>query len=159
MPSRPKSFWGDSLRLERLGAVLTLAASASLGACSEEKAPVVAGWEDLLLCSDMRSLDGTRTLELFEDHRAHWTEQNAKGEVGKDAEGTWSFDNADAKSQLEGGRPPNAVRFKRYAVTLSAETINYLLVSPEDATNCMLIRGDVKQADLTQSWFSVDTDT
>jgi hypothetical protein len=43
---------------------------------------------------------------------------------------------------------------KRYTVTLDGEVANYTLLTRGDPTTCLLVKGDLGNADLRQSWFS-----
>jgi hypothetical protein len=43
---------------------------------------------------------------------------------------------------------------KRYAVVLEGETIMYRLLSIADSDLCILIKGNLRAADLHGSWFS-----
>ena len=108
-----------------------------------ENKSAIPGWDDLIPCSDMVSFDGTKTLTLYEDHRASFYDNDQlkapkEGEHGVTAEGTWSFDEIS----------------KRYSVTLNGLTTDYLMLFPEDVNTCMLIKGDLETADLRGSWFS-----
>jgi hypothetical protein len=44
-------------------------------------------------------------------------------------------------------------------VTLNGATADYILVSPENAEGCMLIKGSPDSANLRESWFSVEIDS
>jgi hypothetical protein len=112
-------------------------------ALTTEIQSAVPGWDDLIPCSDMVSFDGTKTLTLYEDHRTSVyykdpLKEPKEGERGVTVEGTWSFDEIS----------------KRYSVTLNGLTTDYLMLSPEDVSTCMLIKGDLEAADLRGSWFS-----
>lgn len=112
-----------------------------------ERTPTAPGWDDLISCSYSTSLDGTKRLSIFENSHAALFEERGpadrKGDQeGPSIEGTWSFDQIS----------------KRYLVVFNGETTPYLLVSPQGGGMCMLIAGDIKSADLSQSWFSYPAD-
>jgi hypothetical protein len=44
-------------------------------------------------------------------------------------------------------------------VTLKGVTTDYILISPENAEGCMLIKGSPDSANLRESWFSVEIDS
>jgi hypothetical protein len=108
---------------------------------------MVPGWEDLISCSYVTSLDGTKQLSISENNRATLYESVAlsdkKGGYERiSIEGTWSFDEIS----------------KQYFVALNGETTSYLLVSPERGGVCMLIAGELEAANLRRSWFSFQAD-
>lgn len=110
-------------------------------------APTALGWNELIYCSDSTSLDGTRRLSFSENSRAtlyaaQGSSDRRNGHEIISREGTWSFDESSNK----------------YLVVLDGDTTEYQLVSPESGGMCMLVPGDLKSADLQQSWFSSPAD-
>jgi hypothetical protein len=113
------------------------------GARTAQNKLAIPGWDDLVPCSDMVSFDGMKALTLHDDHRASFYNKDPlkapkEGEHDVTAEGTWSFDETS----------------NRYSVTLNGLTTDYLMLSPEDVSTCMLIKGDLEAADLRGSWFA-----
>jgi hypothetical protein len=108
--------------------------------------PIVPGWQELIPCSSAVSIDGRKELRLSEDHHAMLHEKsllkNGKQSEEKEVTGLWSFDDQS----------------RRYSVSTSGTTVSYTLVSPEQVGTCMLINGDLKSANLLESWFSTETD-
>jgi hypothetical protein len=96
---------------------------------------VSAGWDDLLPCSETKSLDGTAELILEEDGSA---KLSFEGEPRTSQKGTWSFDNSS----------------KRYSINLGSSAISYVVQSFDDGRYCLLIRGDLDSASLKETWFS-----
>jgi hypothetical protein len=43
---------------------------------------------------------------------------------------------------------------KKYAVTINGETTNYFVFNPEDIPGCILVRGNLNEANLLGSWFA-----
>jgi hypothetical protein len=108
---------------------------------------IVPGWEDLISCSYVTSLDGTKQLSISENNRATLYESVALldktgGDERISIDGTWSFDETS----------------KQYFVALNGETTTYLLVSPEKGGVCMLVAGELEAANLRRSWFSFQAD-
>jgi hypothetical protein len=108
---------------------------------------IVPGWEDLISCSYVTSLDGTKQLSISENNRATLyvsvaLSDKKGGEERISIEGTWSFDEIS----------------KQYFVALNGETTTYLLVSPEKGGVCMLVAGELEAANLRRSWFSFQAD-
>jgi hypothetical protein len=96
--------------------------------------PVIPGWDDLLYCADVASLDGTRRVTFAENHSVYFHDENVEGRTND----TWSFDQ----------------ELKRYTITLKGQATTYSLISPKGANTCMLIKGNVEAADLRGSWFA-----
>jgi hypothetical protein len=126
----------------------TLFPSLFLTGSPTEKRPSVPGWQDLILCSELVSMDGRKTLSLSEDHSVilH-EEESAQGKDDKkgdrDVKGTWSYD------QL----------YNEYSVSLVGTTTTYTIVNPEVANTCLFIKGTLESANLRESWFSwIDQD-
>jgi hypothetical protein len=95
----------------------------------------IPGWDDLLYCADVASLDGTKRVTFSENHSLYFHDDNSADDRRND---TWSFDE----------------KLKRYTVTLKGQDTIYSLISPKDANTCMLIKGDIEAADLRGSWFA-----
>jgi hypothetical protein len=106
----------------------------------------VPGWDDLILCSNVTSLDETKTLDLDEDHRAVLNGTPAlnapQNAPPPKVEGTWSFD-------------PTS---KQYSITIGGVTNVYSLVNPLSIETCMLIKGSIGAADMRDSWFATRDD-
>jgi hypothetical protein len=104
------------------------------------------GWDDLILCSNLVSLEGAKTLSLSEDHSVIFTDDKAVENNSADnnftIKGTWSYDES----------------LKEYAVTLSGVTAIYTVVQPKNSPACLFIQGKLEAADLRESWVSVDND-
>lgn len=96
-----------------------------------------AGWLDLLGCTETRSFDGTKWLSLSEDRTAALHEQ-----LGKPTEqlskGEWSYDETA----------------KTYAITINGQMTNYFVFNQQDIPGCMLVRGNLNEANLLESWFA-----
>jgi hypothetical protein len=99
--------------------------------------PPVPGWKDLSSCTTLTSLDGSKELTLSEERQHAQFLDRTNGDNGRAVEGEWSY---------EGG--------KQYAVSIYGEKTIYTLLSLGEAPTCMLIKGDIRAADLTASWFS-----
>jgi hypothetical protein len=108
--------------------------------------PIVPGWQELASCSYAVSLDGNKELLLSEDHSATLYDKSVmkEGSRYKDigAPGTWSFDDNS----------------KKYTVSFGGIADIYTVVSPEQVSFCMLIKGNLESANLRESWFSAETD-
>jgi len=136
---KPDRQWGSVLLLICLvGAGLYWAFRNHSGNQTKDSLPP--GWYDLLDCSYTVSLDGTKELNVFENHGAVLYDKSVKvnGKY-RMIDGNWTFDEAS----------------KLYAVTLNGETATYSLVEPEGPAGiCILVKGDLGAADLRASWFS-----
>ncbi|MGF6313430.1 hypothetical protein ABIB82_007570 [Bradyrhizobium sp. i1.8.4] len=97
------------------------------------------GWNELVSCSDMTSLDGTQRMTLSEDQVVSLRDERGPK---SSKSGLWFYDQSS----------------KRYSVTLLGQTSNYSIVAPRGTGTCMLIKGDLEAADLGGSWFSSSTD-
>lgn len=108
--------------------------------------PTISGWNDLIFCSHAVSFDGSRELLLSEQHIATLYEKSvAKNEKSNEDTrvlGTWSFNDQS----------------KKYILSLAGTTNAYTLLSPEQVSTCMLIKGNLDSADLRESWFSAEED-
>jgi hypothetical protein len=100
------------------------------------------GWEDLLLCSLLTSIDSTKALTLDEDMSAELTDNNGGSET-KVSKGQWSVVNAERHM---------------YRIDTRGAEGTYTVVSPPDAEGCVLAAGASNYVDLRRSWFSVKTD-
>jgi hypothetical protein len=98
----------------------------------QEVTQIVPGWDRISGCLFMASFDGKRHLSLSENHFARIEEPDQA-----DSDGSWAFDESTGK----------------YIVTVDGEAITYSAVAPGDGDNCMLIKGDLRTADLPRSWF------
>jgi hypothetical protein len=103
--------------------------------------PAASGWEELGNCVAAQSFDGSKSLTLLDDGKAslgNTSAYNPKETDHRQLFGTWKYDAVS----------------KRYAVVLEGETVMYRLLSIADSDLCMLIKGDLRAADLHGSWFS-----
>jgi hypothetical protein len=105
----------------------------------------VLGWDGLLPCSYVASLDGAKELMLYENHSVRlYDERNPKDRTERDQnntiDGEWSFDEA----------------LKQYAITLNGVTTVYSVVQPENSNTCLLVKGGLNSANLRESWFSLN---
>jgi hypothetical protein len=103
--------------------------------------PAASGWEELGNCIAGQSFDGSKSLTLLADGKASL--DNTSADDPRETEhrqlfGTWKYDAVS----------------KRYAVVLEGETIMYRLLSIADSDLCILIKGNLRAADLHGSWFS-----
>jgi hypothetical protein len=99
------------------------------------------GWEELILCSELTSIDSKKSLSLNSDLSAELIEPSDGGP--KTSKGHWSL--LDAEKHL-------------YQIDIADAVSNYIVVSPPDAEGCILARGGLNYADLRHSWFSVRID-
>jgi hypothetical protein len=97
------------------------------------------GWNELVSCSDLTSLDGTQRMTLSENHVVSLRDERGP-KFSKS--GLWLYDEPS----------------KRYSVTLLDQTSIYSIVAPRGTDTCMLIKGDLEAADLRGSWFSSSAD-
>jgi hypothetical protein len=100
--------------------------------------PLIPGWEDLLSCYDVASLDGTTRITFSEDHSIHFYGDNS----ANSASDTWSFD----------------TETKHYVITLKGQSTTYSRIVPAGANICMLVKGSIDAADLRGSWFAFSPD-
>jgi hypothetical protein len=100
------------------------------------------GWEDLLLCSLLTSIDSKKALTLSEDMNAELTDNDANSET-KVSKGQWSLVNAERHM---------------YRIDTPGAEGTYAVVSPPDAEGCILAAGASNYVDLRRSWFSVRMD-
>jgi hypothetical protein len=108
--------------------------------------PTIPGWDKLIPCSHAVSIDGSKELLLSEEHIATLYDKSLAKD-GKSNEnigvlGAWSFDDQS----------------KKYFVSLAGTTNAYTLLSPEQVSTCILIKGNLESADLQESWFSAEED-
>jgi hypothetical protein len=106
-----------------------------------ELPPAAPGWEELGDCVSARSFDGNKSLRLLDDGKASLGDtpiDNPKESERRQSSGAWKYDPVS----------------NRYAVVLNGETIMYRLVSLTNSNLCMLVKGDLRAADLHGSWFS-----
>jgi hypothetical protein len=99
----------------------------------------IPGWEELAMCSDTASIDGTKELELREDQRAFLRLKKGEDVTDQTIEGRWSFDESS----------------KRYSVTVDGTTTTYSILLLSSVPICLLIAGGITVADLRASWFSL----
>jgi hypothetical protein len=101
--------------------------------------PKPAGWDELEPCSVLDSLDETKEMTLSDNQAAKVEDVSSPGDKDhKTIEGAWSYDAGS----------------KRYAITLNGETTTYTLLARGEPTTCILFKGDIHAADLSESWFS-----
>jgi hypothetical protein len=110
----------------------------------QELDPWPLGWEELLDCSYTASIDGTKELNLFDNHRAVLYDKSTKeGGKYRTLDGKWAFDQAA----------------KHYTVTLNGDSTVYSVVEPPGWGSCMLVKGDITAADLSATWFAIPSDS
>lgn len=102
--------------------------------------PAVDGWDGLIPCSDVHSLDASRHLSLSRDGQAEMATE--EGTERKTASGNWRLD-----------KTTNA-----YSVTIANQTSTYLILN-SDGLPCMLIKGTMNAANLFESWFAMEPPT
>jgi hypothetical protein len=107
------------------------------------QSPAMPGWDELGSCTETISLDEEKTLTLADDGSVTLVDYSKATGSSKEAPveyGQWRYE-------------PEP---KRYAVVIGGLETRYLFLSMDNV--CALIKGDLRTADLTQSWFStVDT--
>jgi hypothetical protein len=106
----------------------------------------VLGWDGLVPCSYVASLDGAKELMLYENHHVSvYDEKNAKDNTERDKnktmDGEWSFDEA----------------LKRYAITLNGVTTVYSVVQPENSNTCLLVKGELNSANLREKLVLIES--
>ncbi len=99
------------------------------------------GFEDLVPCAFLTSIDSTKSLYLSGDHVARTSDKS--GGATNWASGTWDLLNDDRHL---------------YKITIDGEATTYTLVSAPEGEGCMLVAGSTTAADLSKSWFSALTD-
>jgi hypothetical protein len=109
---------------------------------SEAAAPKAPGWEELVLCSILTSIDSKKSLTLSDDYSAELTDDTKSGDA-KTSKGHWSLLNAERHM---------------YKIDVAGAAGTYAVVSPPDAEGCMLAAGGLNYVDLRRSWFSVRVD-
>lgn len=100
------------------------------------KPPPPPGWSEIANCTPMQAFANGVTLQLFEDHSVVYS-------IGKDrVTATWSY---SGQHKYAIGGP-------------HGEETEFTLVQPwENYAHCLLIKGDQKAADLTESWRSEES--
>jgi hypothetical protein len=156
LSKQPKCFGRRKIgRLSRCGQTSTMSFSLNssakvVGGCGmaallswilfiKEKTPATlypAGWDDLIACSELVSIDGSKRLSLSENHVLKVYD---KAGTKKAESGTWSY----------------REQSKQYSIVLADQSWNYVLVSPNGSDTCILASGNVEAADLRASWFSI----
>jgi hypothetical protein len=105
-------------------------------------APGPPGWDDLILCSKLTSLDSKKTLSLNEDFSVRIDDSSAGGELVR-SEGRWTL--------LDPLR-------HEYSIEIAGSTQNYIAVSPPHSDGCLLAAGSLDKVDLQKSWFTTPSD-
>lgn len=133
--SAPKSRYGRWL----LGLISAAAALYLLLGGQSKPEPGPPGWDDLVLCFELTSIDSNKSLSLNEDFTARLKDSSGSGDpIWSD--GHWSLVNADRHV---------------YKVDLPGASGVYTVVSPPDSEGCLLAAGPLDRVDLRRSWFSV----
>ncbi len=97
------------------------------------------GWDDLVLCSELTSIDSKKTLSLNEDFSARLKDSSGTGDpVWSD--GRWALLNAGQRA---------------YSIDIPGAAGNYIVVSPPDSEGCVFAAGSLNHVDLRRSWFSM----
>ena len=99
------------------------------------------GFQDLVPCAFLTSIDSKKSLYLSGDHVARASETS--GGATNWAAGTWDL--VDDDRHL-------------YKITIEGNGTIYALVTAPEGEGCMLAAGSVAAADLSKSWFSALTD-
>jgi hypothetical protein len=108
------------------------------GSTQPATVPTVAGWDDLISCSDLVSFDGKKTLSLNED-------------------GTASLDdNSEAKRLTQKGKWELGNQPATYVTHFGDRSLHYERIAPEGWQSCMLVAGTSLSANLRLSWFAVE---
>jgi hypothetical protein len=107
----------------------------------EQTTPQPPGWYNLIDCSSTASIDGTKLLDLSDDHQAVMSDVS-KDNKSPAVHGTWAFDAAT----------------KLYTITLNDVATPYTQLSPQQGDTCILVKGDLGAADLRASWFATPDD-
>lgn len=101
--------------------------------------PGIHGWKELGSCTITISLDTARGLTLDKFGVATLGDSSLPPSDKRAVKrGSWRYDDD----------------LKRYLVTFDAVEVDYLLASAPGIETCILVKGDLSAADLTQSWFS-----
>jgi hypothetical protein len=95
------------------------------------------GFEELVPCAFLTSIDSTKSLYLSGHHEARLSVTMDNGTNW--ATGTWALVDDDDHT---------------YTVSIDGVDTTYTLVSAPEGEGCMLVAGDLAAADLTKSWFS-----
>jgi hypothetical protein len=106
-----------------------------------EPRPSAVGWNDLVLCSELSSFDGMKSLALHEDGRADLVDHTSPDNVVT-TKGKWRL-------------RPGAKDV--YEIDAPGATGAYTLVAPQDPKECMLAAGEADHVDPQLSWFPSDT--
>ncbi len=104
-----------------------------------EPSPGPPGWEDLILCSDLTSIDSKKTLSLHKNFSARLKDGSGIGDPVW-SEGRWALLNAEQHA---------------YSIEIPGAAGHYIVVSPPDSDGCVLAAGTLNQVDLGKSWFSM----
>ena len=101
----------------------------------------IPGFEDLVPCAFLTSIDSRRSLYLSGHHDARTSETTGNGTTW--SSGTWTLVDDDRHV---------------YRVDIDGVSTTYTLVSAPEGEGCMLVAGSLDAADLHRSWFSALTD-
>ena len=109
----------------------------------DEVPAMPAGWEELEACSVLESFDEKKEMTLSDDLTAKVEDMSRRAEGDGPGskivtEGAWRYDAGS----------------KRYAITFNGDTTTFTLLARADSTSCILFKGDLRAADVSESWFS-----
>jgi hypothetical protein len=111
-----------------------------------QERPLPSGWIELSSCFVTRSFDGNKWLTLEDDQTAQLREalpsEQGKTKNERLSTGKWSYDETS----------------KHYSVTLDGETTSYTFLSQDGVATCILVKGDLSNANLRESWFATADD-
>ena len=111
-----------------------------------QERPLPVGSIELSSCFVTRSFDGNKWLTLEDDQTAQLREalppEQGKTKNERLSTGKWSYDETS----------------KHYSVTLDGETTSYTLLSQDGVATCILVKGDLSNANLRESWFATVDD-
>ena len=99
------------------------------------------GFEDLLPCTLLTSIDSQKSLYLNSHHEAKFSDKSGSGTRWET--GTWELVDDD-----------NHI----YKISVDGSARDFTLVSAPAGEGCMLAAGGLQSVDLTKSWFSALTD-
>ncbi len=99
------------------------------------------GWDELSPCSELTSIDSTKSLSLNRDFSTRLVDRSSSGKPERTV-GTWSLINAERHV---------------YRIDMPETVGVYVVVSPADAEGCIFAAGgDIGHVNLSLSWFSVN---
>jgi hypothetical protein len=139
-PKRPR--WLFALPIAAIIGVIYLVHSRNTEEAGVPLSAGVPGWDILIPCSTVISLNGRQEMSFFDTGRVTLLRDDDSA-GSKNVDGEWHLDTASG----------------RIVVALpGSSSTDYAVVSPEQSNSCVLVRGEIGAADLTASWFSAPDD-